>query len=341
MNTLRIGFLGLAAAVAGFALSGCFASQPAPECNITQTSGGGLGLGPYHVQLTKIDGTGTCSEMKYINVGMQRSRLPPAMGTTTPVTTEFTLNLKPSPAVDMYNGLRFFADYDSANDCTKYTTDDCSECFNEGDALPDGGVAGARDNLCVLNPDPVYRVDPNDMSGTGQLGTAKLPQFPVDGVCTPTDFAGMEQNFQEEVVDLVDGGTEVFPALLVKTEWTNFEILSTAKAPGTVWRAKLKYTEGTCVANYDAFAFWPEIHCGGETQEIADDGCDPKENLNTQCFPETGGASTISADGGCDTGFILVPPRVLGSGINPEFKPKCDMDVGVCKPTVTWDELKN
>lgn len=301
MNNTRIGLLGLASAVAGFALAGCFAAQPLPECNITPTSAG-LGLGAYYVQLTKIDGTGSCANLDHMNMGMQRSRLPPAMGTTTPVTTEFTLNLKPSLVVDPYQGLTYAADSDPSNDCT--LGEECDMCVAMEDGDPD-----TEDNLCGAVPDPVYRVDPADMDGAKQLGTGKLPQFPVDGVCTATDFTGMEQNFQEEVVDLIDGGTETFPAALVKTEWTGFEILSTAKAPGTVWRAKLKYTEGNCVANYDAFAFWPEIHCA------ADVDCDPFADV--------------------DAG------RVLGSGINPEFKPKCDTMAGVCVPTATWDELKS
>lgn len=297
MNNVRIGLLGLASALAGFALSGCFASQPMPECTVTGSSAA-LGITPYHVKLTKVDANGTCGDMPYIVAGAQRSRLPPPMGTTRPVSGEFTLHLKPSPAVDMWNGLIFAADYDESNNCS--AGEDCDMCVPTGD--PD------VDNVCMSVPDPVYRVDPNDPDGKNQLGAGKLPQFPVDGVCTATEFTGMTQDFQEEVVDLVDGGTETFPAITVKTEWTNFEILSTAKAPGTVWRAKLKYTEGSCVANYDAFAFWPEVHC--ET----DVDCDPNADV--------------------DAG------RVLGSGINPEFKPKCDTDVGICTPSVTWDELK-
>lgn len=340
MNALRMGLIGLASAVAGFALSGCFASQPPPECSVQGTSAA-LNISPYHVALTKIDGTGPCSQLKFINVGTQRSRLPPPAGTTAPASGGFILHFKTSPQVDMYQGLVFTADSDPSNDCTRYEEEDCSECFNEGDPLPDGGVAGSADNLCVLRPDPVYRVDPADPEGRKQIGTAKLSRFPTAQVCTATDITPVTQNFQEEVVELVDGGTMTFPALTVTTEFSNLEILASSKAPGTVWRAKLKYTEGSCVANYDAFAFWPEVHCGGETQEIADDGCDPKENLNVRCFPEMGGPAVISTDGGCDTGFIRVGPRALGSGINPEFKPKCDLDVGVCKPTVTWDELKD
>jgi hypothetical protein len=297
MNSVRIGVLGLASAVAGFALSGCFASQPAPECTVTQTSAG-FGLSPYHVKLTKIDGASPCGDLKSIAVGVQRSRLPPAMGTTTPVSGGFTLHIKPSPAVDMWNGLVFSADHDDSNNCS--AGEDCDTCVASGD--PD------VDNICMSVPDPVPRVDPNDPDGKNLVGAGKLPQFPTDGVCVATDFTGMTQNFQEEVVDLVDGGTETFPAITVKEEWTDFEILSTAKAPGTIWRAKLKYTEGSCVANYDAFAFWPEVHC--ET----DADCDPNADV--------------------DAG------RVLGSGINPEFKPTCDTAVGICTPSVTWDELK-
>lgn len=330
MNSLRIGMLGLGAALAGFALAGCFAAQPAPECSV-QYSAAGLGVTPYYVQLTKVDGTGSCGDLTHIQMGTQRSRLPPAMGTTNPSNGGFTMNYRASPVVDMWNGLTFAADYDPANDCSYQ--EDCDTCVATGD--PD------VDNVCMAVPDPVYRVDPNDPDGAKLVGAGSMPQFPTDGVCTVSDFTGSEQSFQEEVVDLVDGGTETFPALVVKTEWTNFEVLASSKAPGTVWRAKLKYTEGGCVANYDAFAFWPNVGCEGPTQEYADELCNPKENFNTQCFPETGGGAVVSTDGGCDTGFIAMDPRVLGSGINPDFKPACDRAESVCKPTVGWDDLKD
>jgi len=297
MNSVRIGLLGLASAVAGFALSGCFAAQPDPECNIVQTSVA-YGLSPYFVKLTKVDATGTCGDMKSMQLGMQRSRLPPAAGTTTPVNGEFTLNVKPSEMVDMVNGFVFAADYDASNDCSDGEA--CDTCVATGDP--------SVDNVCEAVPDPVPRTDPNDPDGKNLIGAGKMAQFPKDGVCTVTEFAGMTQDFQEEVVDLVDGGTETFPAINVKTEWSDFEILNTTKAPGTVWRAKLKYTEGSCVANYDAYAFWPQVAC--ET----DVDCDPNADI--------------------DAG------RVMGSGINPDFKPVCNTDLGVCEPTVGWDDLK-
>jgi len=329
MNSLRIGMLGLGSALAGFALAGCFAAQPLPECSV-QYSSAGLGVTPYYVQLTKIDGTGSCANLTSMQMGTQRSRLPPAQGTTNPTNGSFTVHYRASMLQDMWNGLYFTADTDPSNDCS--SGEDCDTCVASGDPH----VV----NVCMAVPDPVYRVDPNDPDGKNLVGAGTMPQFPTNGVCAIADFKGSEQNFQEEVVDLIDGGTQTFPAITVKTEWTNFEVLSTSKAPGTVWRAKLKYTEGNCVANYDAFAFWPNVHCEGDTQEMADEVCNPEANLNGQCFPETGGAATVSTDGGCETGFIYMQPRVSGSGINPEFKPKCDMAEGVCKPTVSWDDLK-
>jgi len=297
MNGIRIGLLGLASAVAGFALSGCFAAQPDPECNIVQTSAA-FHLSPYFVKLTKVDATGACGDMKSMQVGMQRSRLPPAVGTSTPVNGEFTLHIKPSPLVDMANGHVFAADYDESNNCSD--GEHCDTCVQDGDPN--------EDNVCESVPDPVERKDPNDPDGKNLVGAGRMAQFPKDSVCRVTDFTGMSQDFQEEVVELVDGGTETFPPLSVKLEWSDFEILNTTKAPGTVWRAKLKYTEGTCVANFDAFAFWPMVSCKSDAD------CNPEADY--------------------DAG------RPVGSGINPEFKPVCNTDLGVCEPTVGWDDLK-
>jgi hypothetical protein len=297
MNNVRIGLVGLASAVAGFALSGCFASQPDPECNVVQTSAP-FGLSPYLVKLAKVDGAGSCSELKSLLVGMQRSRLPPKMGTSTPVNGEFYLDIKPSVLTDVAAGLAFSADSDPSNDCS--AGEDCDQCVASGD--PD------VDNVCQLVPDPVPRTDPSDPEGKKLLGRGTMAQFPKQGVCSATAFSEMAQAFPEEVVDLIDGGTETFPALTMKTEWSNFEILNTAKAPGTVWRARLTYTEGSCVANYDAFAFWPALHCA------TDADCDPVADV--------------------DAG------REFGSGFNPDFKPVCNTDLGYCEPTVGWDDLK-
>lgn len=295
MKNVRFGFVRLAPAVAALALAGCFDEQPPPECNVTTTTAA-YGLSPYYVQLTKVDGTGSCSEHTSMVVGMQRLLVKSEGDSTLPEPGKFKLAIRPSPGVDYVNGYgEEPADYDPSNNCSD--EEDCGSCVPEDQADPE-------DNVCMSVPEDVYRYDPNDPDGEKLTGLGEFPQFPTDGVCRVASFSDVSQDFEE--VPLVDG--DVIPELALKTNFTDFEVLMTSKAPGTMWRAKLKYEENDCVANYEAFAFWPMVEC--ETQE----DCDPEPD---------------EANG-----------RPVGSGINPEFKPVCNVDEGVCVPTATWDDLK-
>ena len=324
MNTkLRIGLLGLASAVAGFTLQGCFAPQPVPECSVTITAAA-LGLTPYHVLMTKVDGTGACASLKHINVGLQRYRTKAAGG-------DFTLAVKASPVVDPYLGYVYSANTDAYNDCANEEdcqgeddpTMSCVVNVDDGgverfDGTPveisgDVGIAGDPNdggfevdpaNECGVVEEELPRVDATDPDGKKLNAIGKMPQFPTNGVCTVTDFTGGEQNFQAEMD--IDGN--VIPAVTHKLEFTEFNVINSTKVPGTAFTSKIKYTEGSCVANYTAVGFWPEVHCE------ADADCDPSADL--------------------DAG------RILGSGINPEFKPKCDTDVGICVPTVDIAAIK-
>lgn len=288
-NKFRIGMVGLASAIAGFVMQGCFAAQPAPECQVT-TASAAFGITPYYVELKKIDGTGSCAGLDHMQVGLQRFRVPNS--------NDFKVGIKPSLLVDAVNGLYYSADSDESNNCSD--GEGCDMC------VPPPGMMG--DNVCESVPDPVPRTDPMDPKGNNILGYGTMKQFPTDKKCAITDLSGMTQNFAAEMVDLVDGGTQNFPAVKMQVEFTDLNILNTTVIPGTAWTAKVKFTEGSCVANYDALAFWPEVHC--ET----DADCNPEADL--------------------DAG------RTLGSGINPNFKPKCDTKAGVCKPSVDLTTLK-
>lgn len=323
-KNLRISLFGLTGAVAGFVLQGCFAAQPTPECSVTVTAAG-LGLNPYYVKLEKVSGTGPCANLTHMRAGMMRYRTQASGGS-------FTLAVKPSVIVDPYLGYDFSADSDPSNDCVN--EEDCQgeadptmACINN---VSDGGIelwdgtpvdsagtvtqadGGTYDidlaNECVVVEEPLPRVDPADPDGKKLNAIGKMPQFPTAGVCSVTAFEGGEQNFQEEVVMLPDGTNQTFPAATYKTEFTDFNVMNTTKVPGTAFTTNIKLTQGTCVAEYKAVGFWPEIGCS------ADSDCDPNADL--------------------DAG------RVFGSGINPEFKPKCDMDLEVCVPTVDVTTIK-
>lgn len=313
-KNLRISVFALTGAVAGFVLQGCFAPQPTPECTVTITSAA-FGLTPYYVLLTPKSGTGSCAQLTHMSTGLQRYR-------TQPIGGAFTLGVKSSPVADPYFGYSYEADVDESNNCIN--EDDClgeadpsAVCVinaadggvetydgtpvNGDQAEPqDGGAAFTIDpaNECVAVVEPVERVDPTDPEGKNLNAIGQMPQFPTNGVCTVTDFVGGSQTY--EPVPLVDGTS--LPEVTHKVEYANFNVINSTKVPGTAFTADVTYTEGGCVAEYAAVGFWPEVQCA------ADEDCDPNADL--------------------DAG------RVFGSGVNPEFKPTCNMDLGVCVPTV-------
>ncbi|MDP3157141.1 MAG: hypothetical protein Q8N23_31005 [Archangium sp.] len=329
----RISLFGLIGGVAGFALSGCFAAQPTPECNVTITAAG-QGLGPYYALLTPVDGTGSCAELDHMYMGMQRFRTQANGGA-------FTLAVKPSLVVDPYLGYVYSADVDPANNCVNQTR--CADCtidagpglvIPDGGAVEefvqgDGGIGGRtvavdggfraidRKNACRSVDDEIARVDATDPDGKKLNAIGQMPQFPTNNACTITNFVGGEQNYQEEALTLVDGSSETLPAITYKTEFTNFNVINSAKVPGTAFTTDMKYTEGGCVANYKVVGFWPEIHCSNDPSEgalVTSEECDPNADV--------------------DAG------RFLGSGINPSFEPKCNTALGVCVPTVDVAAIK-
>jgi hypothetical protein len=251
------------------------------------------------------------------------------------------LAIKSSPVVDPYLGYDFAANVDPANDCVN--EDDC-----QGDADPaagcvvnqaDGGVelfdgtpvdsAGAVNlpdggtydvdlaNECGPVDDPISRVDATDPKGKNLNAIGKMPQFPTNNVCAVTDFTGGVQNFSEEVLMLVDGTSQTLPAATYKLEYTNFNVMNSTKVPGTAFTSDIKLTEGSCVAEYKAVGFWPEIACSNLPAEGA-----------------------LVESGECDPAGNLDAGRAFGSGINPEFKPKCDTALKVCVPTVDVTTIK-
>lgn len=335
MNHMRIGLVGLVGAVAGFALQGCFTPQPLPECSVFRTNG-------YLVKLTKVDGASPCADHKTMQVGLERYHAPGTADFSVALRPSLLVDARSGGPDDP-----FVANSDPANDCKNGEgCDVCVVPAADGGletvagdhvvTCPDGTqgyidtttgdcVTIDETNSCELVPDPVPRTDPSDPgplpnglcyvdAGFGypcpkkEIATGKVTQFPdKTGICAVTGFVGGTADYAAETVDLVDGGTQVFPAETVKLEWTDFKLWNTTKAPGSVFTAKLKYTEGACVANYSAEAIWFPVQCA------KDSDCDP--------FPDY------------DAG------RSLGSGLNPYFKPTCDKKIGYCWPSVTLDSL--
>ncbi|MBL8940200.1 MAG: hypothetical protein JNM69_36975 [Archangium sp.] len=173
---------------------------------------------------------------------------------------------------------------------------DCQAKKNCGSCGPDGG------NPCLFVDDPVTRSDPEDPEGKKLNALGGFARAPSNGICAASEPLVASQNFEARTLALVDGGMATLPALPATFSFSDVKVITTFEVPGTAFTAKLAQTEGACVAAYDVVAFYPSIACE------ADVDCDPNTDL--------------------DAG------RNTGSGINPDFAPKCDTDLGFCVPTV-------
>jgi hypothetical protein len=354
---LKIGMAALFAAALGFAVPGCFAAQPPPQCAVV-TSIGSFGIGPYYAKLDNKVSTGTCdeaasSDLTSLDIALARF--------VKPGDNNFLLAVKNSYLVDVQQGLVYSGNASQANDCQTVTAPGgCAYCIASGtgltSAFADGGVAvafladGGPDvivqtdggpgplrgvqvlltdggmgrvsltNVCKDTDEALRRVDSSDP--TRILSFATYPEFPDrDGLCTATGFDG---GFQLLDAVPVKGGS--LPAIPLASEWTDFSIVNTSKAPATFFTAKLKMTEGSCSTTYDVTAFWPVIHC-----ETLDENGDPVLDANGDYVPD----ETL-----CDPSNDYDAGRIYGSGINPALKPKCSPKLAICVPTVTAADLK-
>lgn len=335
--------MGLTGALAGFGLQGCFAPQPVPECTVN-TAAAAQGLVPYYVILDKVDSTGggTCGDFDHMYAGLTRYRTEPSGG-------PFKVGIKASLIADPAQGEVYAADVDAYNNCVNE-----EDCLGEDDPTmgcvvlnpDDGGVTltdgtpvdpstGTVDagvdsydvdlaNECTPVEEPVERTDPNDPEGKNLVALGSMPQFPTGGRCMVTDFTGGTQDFEPITVL---SGTDL-PAISYKVEFTDFTVINTSQVYGTAFTSDVKFTEGTCVANYKARGFWSGLLVGlfVGTPEIS---CDV-EGMD-------GGLAYAPE---CDPNADLDAGRSFGSGMSPAFQPLCDVGRKACVPSVDFATLQ-
>lgn len=200
----------------------------------------------------------------------------------------------------------------------------CSQKTYESIGFQRYNPPGTTDNSVAIRAHDIGaqydngRMDPADPDGKKVNALGNYMALPsADERCSASFEATGERNgIAEQTFEAIpeeldaDGGvvTPAEPELYMKYKWTDLHFLVNARFPGTLFKGTVEYTEDTCTATYDVEGFWPEIGCS------TDEDCDPNPN------PDAG--------------------RTMGSGINPDFAPvTCDVDLGVCKLTKTFDEL--
>jgi hypothetical protein len=186
--------------------------------------------------------------------------------------------------------------------------------------------------------EPVARVDPSDPNGKKINTVVKLTPYPDSSyVCKTTeDIPAATQNFQAETVmnDLDDGGTEtvMVPAETVSYKWSDAKWISSPTIAGVVYSATLQYTVDTCTATYDALGVWPVTSC------VTDSDCDPNP------LPDAGVCDPAETDMAspnfCTSNKVSSGSHLLiGSGLNPDIKFKCDTDNSVCIINQTFESI--
>lgn len=122
-----------------------------------------------------------------------------------------------------------------------------------------------------------------------------------------------ELNLPEVTVTEDDGTMTTTPAQHVRQEWKNIRVYVTADVPGTQAVGEMTYEDVTagCSATYTFVALYPSVYCGLDDDEdpMTPDIVD-EEACNPVADPSKG--------------------RVFGSGINPDFKVRCDPQVLHC-----------
>jgi hypothetical protein len=146
--------------------------------------------------------------------------------------------------------------------------------------------------------------------------TSGLPD--TDGICRPDSLSAVVQDLPEVPADEGDPAdpsddVPAQPATNITENWTNIEVYVTAANDGTQVRGHYAVTQdGTCSAEYDVTAVFPQVYCGDEDVIPDSDDDDTDEPDDTLCD--------------------AAPHPLLGygSGISPDYPVKCDPDLLVC-----------
>jgi hypothetical protein len=322
---------GLLSAALGFAAQGCFTPQPKPECAIINS--------PYFATLTNTGSTGTCSGNEVASNSLTSMQV--AMNRfSSPGDTSFSMYVRTDFVVNLTQGGDYTCDDDLTNDCANTKAPGkCTYCIASGTgatakfkdggtaadtvASSDGGVQGivypAGDggtrvslaNVCKVTQEQVGLSSTSDPTFAGIDNVLTTPQFPdSNSVCNLTPKSGGSLTL--DPYTCADGTH--FAGGIVKTDWSNFGVINSTKAPATYFTANLAITEGSCVTNYGVTGFWPIVSCDDGTGNPSEGLCNPIAD------PDAG---------------------TVASGISPFFKPKCDAMLFVCVSMETTANLKD
>lgn len=204
------------------------------------------------------------------------------------------------------NADKTLADYSKRTIAIQSTT------FGDIFGTYNGGVDNADMTTPAITDDEkpyaigTYTTDPDDNNICFAGGFDVGPMADIE-INVPDTYVGDDKM----------GMPIVEPALHVKQSWKNVKVYVTAAVPGTQAVGEMHYEdvlEG-CTADYKFVALNPAVYCEGSDAE--------------------GNPTGMPDDTLCDPNPDPDHGRVYGSGINPDFKTRCDPDLLYCVLTET------
>jgi len=294
-----LGLVGLAG-IAFFALSGASCEAPGMTC--------AAGHGPFFVKYKLTSGDDACYGITGEDVGFNTYLTPVGR-------TEVRDDTGKVIAVDSQS-----ADYNTRNIAIQSTT----MGFTYRSLVPIGTVAPDGSGQPYAFGPYTSKPDAGDLCyAGGGGGTAPL--------------AAAEINFP--AADPMD------PSVHYRQEWSDVRIFVTANVPGTQVAGKMRFEDvvNGCSAEYTFYGMYPSVYCGEDVMGQADNDGDPSTPVENDTDDDGDPMTDVADDDGmpgpdmdaeevigtnavdlyCDAKGDPATGR-LGSGINPDFKTKCD-----------------
>lgn len=197
-----------------------------------------------------------------------------------------------------------------------------------------------------------------DRSGAGLKDTGAAYMFGdftsdpnADNVCFAFGNGEATTNVAELEADAFDTGEVddmmmpiILPAFHYRQTWKDVRLYVTEGVPGTQAVGEMTFenldaTAG-CSVTFKFVGLYPAVPCIGDT--LIDHDCDDDgDPMTPDVFCEGDLVKSEPDDALCNpvaeegwkkpaAGIEYKPPRVFGSGINPDFKTTCDKDLGYC-----------
>lgn len=304
-----LGIVGLAG-VAFFALSGASCEKPAMQCAV--------GHGPFIATYTVTSGDAACYPGGlYEEIGLSTYLQSKPKKTTTVTNTageQYTVTTSEG------------ADYNSRKIALQSTTMGDLLQSRKGAGLKEGGAAYTFGDYTNLPDDGniCYAF------GNGQA-TSNVAELDVEAF----DTGEIDEMTMMPIIE---------PAVHWRQEWKNVRLFVTEGVPGTQAVGEMTFDNLTpgqeCSVSFKFTSLYPAVHCIADIliDQVGDCDEDPMTpdelcvGVVVRSEPDNALCDSKAEEGWKKppAGTEYKAARVFGSGINPDFKTKCDADSGYC-----------